>query len=560
MPHFSDLNPELLKPAGDPLVFRATLNAHGLYSTENFVLRLSPRVHELMDAVLQGETDGLDGAEIVQAYSTYLHETLHWWQHVGSSAGLILSLAYPAQVLGSMEFVRSFGQIVGAVKPMKAWALRAELDGKTHEDPALQAANIAVNNTLDISYYKRIALDPQCTKELARSTSYFESVGHSYLKAYGDVLGAINGSCDFSSDEFPDPTHWEPEWYRLSEERCDGFVRGSIPPLAKVGLLAIFEGQARFSQIQFLASSGGPALLQTYRQDGYFASPYGDAFEEFLRLTGREWPERFDSPLVGLFLLICDLAINPTRGFPLDVEYFEDFIRDVDPGARFTILCLAAADQPELAFAIQNFNAIEYEYVAMRLAERCGYDDPRKALDAVIALLGDEGPVDALMEEHRTFEYGLANMPIRVMVSHYIAFCRDKRKRPEFFCWPGIWMAASKVTAEHQSLFLAHLSLFQDRGDTSKIFPRAMPGKTPGNLTRLVNGFYSFMLLFDMAQQWTVAPGPFRYDFLWLTGESDNPELVTSAKRQFIQFYGLDPDSFDLIDSPNVPSADKNDA
>lgn len=560
MLQFSDLNPELLNPADDSLVFRATLNAHGLYSTENFVLRLSPRVHELMDAILQKETGGMDRAEIVQAYSTYLHETLHWWQHVGSSAGLVLSLAYPAQVLGSMEFARSFGQIVGAVKPMKAWALRAEINGKSHEDPALQAANIAVNNALDINYYKQIAFNPQRTKELARSTPYFESVGHSYLKAYGDVLGAINGSCDFSNDEFPDPTLWEPEWDRLRQERCEGFVHGSMPPLAKVGLFAIFEGQARFSQIQFLASSGGPALLQTYREDGYFASPYGDAFEEFLQITGRQWPDRFDSPLVGLFLLICDLAINPTRGFPLDIEHFEDFIRDVDPGARFTILCLAAADQPELAFAIQKFNAIEYEYVAMRLAERCGYDDPREALDAVIALLGDEGPVDALMEEHRTFEYGLTNMPIRVMVSHYIAFCRDKRRQPELFCWPGIWMAASKATAKHQSLFLAHLSLFQDRGDTSKIFPRAMPGKTPDNLKRLVNGFYSSMLLFDMALQWAVTPGPFRYNFSWLTGESENPELVAGAKRQFVQIYGLNPDSFDLIDSPNVPTIDKRNA
>lgn len=560
MPKFSDLNPELLNPADDALVFRATLNAHGLYNTENFVLRLSPRVHELMDAVLKGETDGLDQAEIVQAYSTYLHETLHWWQHVGSSTGLILSLAYPAQVLGSMKFVRSFGQRVGAVKPIKAWALRAELDGKTHEDPALQAANIAVNNTLDISYYKQIAFNPQSTKELARSTPYFESVGHSYLKAYADVLGAINGSCDFVNNEFPNSHSWEPEWARLTQERCDGFVYGSMPPLAQVGLFAIFEGQARFSQIQFLASSGGPTLLQTYRENGYFAAPYGDAFEEFLRLTGRQWPERFDSPLVGLFLLICDLAINPTRGFPLDIEYFEDFIRDVDPGARFTILSLAAADLPELAFAIQKFNASEYEYVTMRLVERCGYDDPRKGLDTVIALLGDEGPVDALMEEHRTFEYGLINMPIRVMVSHYIAFCRDKRKRPEFFCWPGIWMGEDNSSEEQQSLFLAHLSLFQDRGDTTKIFPRVMPGKTPDNLRRLVNGFYSSILVFDMALQWVVKPGPFRYGFSWLTGTSDNSELVALAKRQFVQFYGLDPDAFDLLDEPDVQSVDKSDA
>ena len=52
MLQFSDLNPELLDPAYDPLVFRAILGAQGLYSTEKFVLRL-PRVHQMMDAILR---------------------------------------------------------------------------------------------------------------------------------------------------------------------------------------------------------------------------------------------------------------------------------------------------------------------------------------------------------------------------------------------------------------------------------------------------------------------------------------------------------------------------
>jgi hypothetical protein len=29
--------------------------------------------------------------------STYLHETVHWWQHIGSTYGFILSLNYPVQ-------------------------------------------------------------------------------------------------------------------------------------------------------------------------------------------------------------------------------------------------------------------------------------------------------------------------------------------------------------------------------------------------------------------------------------------------------------------------------
>lgn len=552
MLHFSDLDPHLLSSANDPLVFNATLNAHGIYSTEHFVLRLSPRVHELVDAITQGNTNGFDPTELVQAYSTYLHETVHWWQHVGSTAGLVLSLAYPAQIFGSMSFLHAFAQAVGPVKPIMAWAYRAMLEGKTYRDPSLAAANISVNNALDLKFYKRLACAPQAIYELERNP-YFESVGHCYLKTYGEVVHAINGSCNFANGEFPDPARWEQHIVRLQQSECDGFYHGSHPPVAKVGLIAIFEGQARFAQIQFLAASGGPELLQTYREQGYFSPLYATAFEEFLHLTGNDWPERYNSPLVGLFLLICDLAINPTRGFPLDIDSFEDFIRDVDAGARFTCLCLAAREAPELFKTVQSFSAQEYQYVAARLTERCGYDDPRVGLDAIVALLDDKGAVDALLEEHRTFNYQLVNMPVRVLVSHHIAFCRDKRLRPEFFCWPGIWMAERNGTPETRSLFLAHLSLFQDRADTEQIFPRAVPGRSRDNIKNLVNGFFGSMLVFDLALQWVLEPGPFRYDFRWLSGQHDNAELIAAAKRQFRQFYGVDPDTCVLVGVPDIP-------
>lgn len=547
MLRFSELDPHLLNPIASPVVFNATLDAHGTYTTEHFVLRLSPRVHELVDALTKGETDGFAAAELFQAYSTYLHETIHWWQHMGSTAGLILSLAYPAQVYGSMTFLQEFGKEVGCIKPVKAWAHRAMLEGKTHLDPELAAANIAVNNALDIDFFKQIALSPKNAMQLQR-TPYFESVGHSYLKAYGETVYAIKGSCDLSDGQLPNPGDWDPHILRLQIERAEGFHHGSLPPCAEVGLREIFEGQARFCQIQFLACSGGPELLSTYRNQGYFSSLYAAAFELFLRLTNADWPKRHDDPLVGLFLLICDLAMNPTRGFPLDIASFEDFICDVDPGARFTRLCLAAAEAPELEKAIQEFSALEYEYVAGRLTERCGYDEPREALDAVVGLLGDNGPVDVLMEEHRTFAYSRVNMPVRVIISHYLAFARDKRERPEFFCWPGIWLAGERSNPEIQALFISHLSLFQDRGDTEQIFPRAVPDRSPENIKALVNGFFSSMLTFDLALQWALMPGPFRYDFKWLTGKTDNADLIAIAKRQFQYFYGVDPEKCEVID------------
>ena len=78
--------------ASVPEDLRSCLNAHGQYSTLRFVLRLSPQIHRILAATPAGIYDRSQiSFEQVQAFSTYLHETIHWWQHIGSTAGLILS-------------------------------------------------------------------------------------------------------------------------------------------------------------------------------------------------------------------------------------------------------------------------------------------------------------------------------------------------------------------------------------------------------------------------------------------------------------------------------------
>ena len=77
-----------------------------------------------------------------------------------------------------------------------------------------------------------------------------------------------------------------------------------------------------------------------------------------------------------------------------------------------------------------------------------------------------------------------------------------------------------------------------------------MPGRSDQNIKMLVQTFFTGMLVYDLALQWTLQPGPFRYDFKWLTGKSDNAALVALAKRQFRQYYGIDCDTCNLIDPP----------
>lgn len=96
------LDPPLLSTDDDPGArtdtLQACINGHGRYEPGVFVLRLSPRMHEALNSI------DFRSAQITfhelpdpqkQALSTQFHETIHWWQHVGSTFGFIYSLSYP---------------------------------------------------------------------------------------------------------------------------------------------------------------------------------------------------------------------------------------------------------------------------------------------------------------------------------------------------------------------------------------------------------------------------------------------------------------------------------
>ncbi|MCP3732288.1 hypothetical protein M9978_17855 [Sphingomonas sp. MG17] len=96
----SRLDPSLIDPSRDVMyiepAFNAALNVHGKYETMRFVLSLSPRNHELIEGIENGVYDVRTiSPDALQAYSTYLHETVHWWQHVGSTSVICPLLSGP---------------------------------------------------------------------------------------------------------------------------------------------------------------------------------------------------------------------------------------------------------------------------------------------------------------------------------------------------------------------------------------------------------------------------------------------------------------------------------
>lgn len=529
--------------------FEACINAHGMYETMRFVLRLSLRNHELMDMI---EANGFGADDVppdaIQAYSTYIHETVHWWQHVGSTSGLLFSLSYLAQCHSSMEELKEVLVTIGAKKPLKGYTDQVLLKEGHAAQAKLASANIAVNNALDVEYYKSYAYSPRENIRWMIEQNHFESVGHGYFIVHGQLVGMLADTIDPDYAALPNIESWDSEILRLNQEQVEGFYWRSPVHLPATGMRAIYEGQAHFIQLQFLDNvRNEPLSCADWKDMGYLSGIYVESFEVFLKLSESEWPESLNDPLVALFLLICDLAINPTRGMLLEVESFEDFILDVDVGVRFTRICLAIKELPHLRQAIKNYSKNEYVAVSNELIEITGYDHPMKGLETVIGWFDKAPGLAKLMEEYQTFEYSKMNLPIRIFLSHFVAFCKDKFEHPEFFCWPSIYLAGNKDKVESREIWLRHLSLFSDRGDKAGIYPRRWPNRSEEAVMNTFNSFYGTMATYDLTRQWILKDGPFVCDFRWLSENYSQAHADEWGNNSFKQVYGVTLDEFEIV-------------
>lgn len=552
---FWDINPqaELLNPLGDQHeimpTFQACLNAHGMYETMRFVLRLSPRNHHLVDSMKFGEQSVGDiDTDALQAYSTYIHETVHWWQHIGSTSGLLLSLSYLGQTHSSMTQLREVIAKFGLIKPIKRWADVMLLREGSGAQVKLAEANIAINNALDIEYYKSYAFAPKKNAGWLVEQQHFESIGHGYNIAYGCLLGMLSNLVDPNFSVLPNAKKWDAQFARLNEEKYQGFYWGSPVHVPPVGLHAVYEGQARFVQLQFLnATRANSPSCEDWRNMGYLSGIYVEAFEVFLKFSNSEWPTNLDDPLVGLFLLICDIAINPTRGFPMEIESFEDFILDVDVGVRFVQLSSLVRNHPHLRTAIHAHSRDEYIEVSEQLTAAAGYDHPLEALKVISGWRDKLPELEILMTEQKTFEFELANLPIRVFFSHFVSFACDKLARPEFFCWPGAYLVGVNVSDQSMELWLRHLSLFSDRADKPGVYPRKWPDRNEDVVKIMFQRFYGTMALYDLTRQWILKDGPFVLDFEWMMENYSQEHVEAWANDSFKQVYGVTLKDFDIL-------------
>ncbi|MBE0578750.1 hypothetical protein [Devosia sp.] len=544
------LTPDLLFAHADSPKFHATTKAHGLYSTFEFVLRLSPRVHSAIAGLTPGITTGVS-FEQLQAMSTYVHETVHWWQHIGSTYGFILGLNYPVQTHCVVGNLKKLVVKAGFKKSVLQHSALLNALGPKGVDTPAGISNIIVNNHFDLEVFRAYTLGPRWVEPIVQQP-LFEAVGHALNMTYGQTLYVLGTTVDPTFSAVPNPDQWQEGFRKLRADKAPGYHYEQSVELWEIGAEEIFEGQARFIQIQYLfQASGKAAQWKDFADLGMLDGVYVRAFQSFLNGTESEWPDRIDDPLVGLFLLICDMAINPGSGFPFPVQpFFESFITDVNPGSRFMMLCrIVSLKHPDLKRAIKEYTREEYEAVTTILSKAMVDRPPLESAQLFSQWFAPTGPLSSLRRQYDTYQFQPMNYVIGHLFAHFLAFQEAKFAHPEFFCWAGMWMAGDQVSQIQADLFEKHGAIFVDKEEDDGVFPRLRRDHAESVVHSTYQKFYDNTVGYDLVGQWIRQPGPFKYDLSWLSANATRADMERYMREGFQSAFGLDPADAEILPS-----------
>jgi hypothetical protein len=512
----------------------------GSYHPMRFVLRLQPEVRRALDP---DNRHRYPMADRIQAFSTYLHETIHWWQHCGSTLGLTLSLLHPAQMHLNKSILNRVVQHSGLFKSLRRYD---EITGRGQSEDI----NVVLNNWHDIELFKNLVCDPRFAKRYV-TDPYFNGVGHTFHLGISAVLWLLSATFDPQLEAIPDPRQWEPELRRLRDAREQGFHHQSDIYLAPLGARALFEAQARFSQIQYLyTASGGQLTWDDFSNGGLLGGIYREAFDDFLKIIGAQWPHSPADPLVGLFLLVCDLAINPSDGFPCGIAYVPAMIVSIDPGMRFLMMCQWLAQRGRsLLGAIRQHSKEEYLEVSEALCRAIVSESPAQIGATVRSWARDHTAFRQVLTEEEIFRFSSGNVPVRIFFARFLRLQLDKLEFPNFFCWPGVWMGDRSDGWRVESageLFEHHGALFVD-GPDGGVYPRVLAGKSATDVDQTFQQFYAGVVAYELTRQWTVEDGPFDFDFRWLTSKFPRQDVEAWTSGIFEQSFGVRPEGVKVL-------------
>ncbi|WP_313002865.1 hypothetical protein [Chryseobacterium gleum] len=535
------LNPHLLKTdelyESDLASVLHGEKVRGTYNPIQSVIRLHDEVHKAL------EKDDLS-FERIQAFSTYMHETIHWWQHVGSHLGFITSISYPALAHIAHRDLNTLVKKNQKFKSIIGYDNYIYSQTGSHDNPEV---NRILNYYHDISYAKAFIANNGNIEIICKDQRFFLHMGHCFHMLWSTSISVLSVSIDPEFQFLPKINNWGENFRQAEKDEASGFVTDSGMTITELGTTAIYEGQARFNQLQYLSiATGDNFTYSDFVEMGMLEGIYIKAFDIFLRFTEIERPDNLNNSVIGLFLLICDIAINPTEGFPSKILDYESFIVSNDPGMRFTLLCISISkDKDKWINAVREYSRKEYINLSEQLCESIVCLPPWVGSAIVVEWAENYNSIKELLAEESEMKFKPENLSIRLFIAKYVRFQEDKVKYPNIFCWIGRSMTG-KVSKDQdltivEKIFKRHQALFIDVIG-GEIRPTVFDDHHEENTVETFQIFYQSNTTYDMTFQWITEKGPFKYRYQWLTTKYSDEEMKDWVRNNFKESYSIYPE------------------
>ncbi len=243
---------------------------HGRFDRSSLVLWVSEEVSTHLDsqhgtlpefAVERGEVP------LLQGFSVQLHEIIHYWQTIGSTAGIIHSLGMATATYATLSELQAAAHLA---KPL----LKTISSDARADDPAYRTATCWT----DIEHGLAMLDDPaRAVRALQRNPERFVSIGHCLLTLCANTLGTLGGAFDPGFEGLVDPAPWSDVYEYYSRKGSIGFESDGFIDIP-LGLRELFEGQARVSEVQFRNFTQRALTWKEVEQAGWLRSDYGKAF------------------------------------------------------------------------------------------------------------------------------------------------------------------------------------------------------------------------------------------------------------------------------------------
>lgn len=505
---------------------------YGAFDPLNFMIRMSPQ----MQLTIRGNEHAVRGkadvsADLLSASGTYFHETFHWWQIVGTTFGFVDALSIQSQANTTIGVLQQYPP-KQLVKPL--------CDVHMIDQQAIDGLplNKAVNAWMDIEFAHALAHAPQRLGEL-QSRSFFESPGHSFYYLYHDFCNLFS-HYDAGHKLFPNPLEWLQALDALKAANTPSYARGAPCLAAELGMLDIMEGQARILELRYLARATGVQDWAYYEQAGYLGPLYRKALDYFSAQTGISVAQGPLSSAVNLFLLVCDIAMNPATGYPAQIRRHEWLYRDTHPGLRFTRLCLLIGRFKGLADVIQTPDRANYDALSAELCRPFGWRTPAQIAQTITTQVDTIPTLSALRAQADSLDYGEQALHLELFLSLHLRHMRSKAESPEFFCWPDAFFesnASGPLVAQlanaNMQYFNRHTAPFEWFESDQKIHPNINLGQHETRREWVTVQYFLRRAALDVVRQLSAKVGPFDFSFFW-NNDPDNAPFVTAMVEQAI--------------------------